>query len=1556
MDATINIYSADGTILKTVPVTSAAEHVEEMMKSNYVRLQWSDVTGAALPVGAYIIYGNKHYTLFEAYQPTQKDELEYNYEPQFQHPMMILAYTPCLYTTYKPGEHPNDPPIPVKQTDWEYVGTLGTICEKLQAIIAEELGTALTIEITVKTTTNVPASAQCSFSGADILTAIGEVCTQFGDLEYCIDWDNAMIYIGDIALGESAIELTEGENVTFASVSTSGAQSSEVGNYYIVRGGTRNITIQTASGNNVQTSERLELDPVQYPDSAIDTRTPGNNEPKLQRILIFDDVYPKLDLYVYNVRKRIRRLLRDGDPVVKEYNQDGTVRSYRTYAVYYLRLAYFTDAQFSDWEDFEVDPTKDIVNGKNLMASFEPNETEGATHSELAGREFEMIAHTAPLHIEPNSDDKGIIDSGIDILKGDYEIVFQQDDELIIPNEDTLEPWGEDDAPTNLCDIVVLFNIVMSPEYLSTARTTLAEKAEKEIIRRSINYNTYQVNSIAAAFHESNPGLTIGCKVNFNKANGQTIESRVTALTTKLDYEEVQTISISNAIIKGATQALKEEVKAISTAIEINETSATSLNRMIASLMRALREYENTFIHKDRSDETGFDLGIGGNLDVEQTASVLGNLTVGAEDTANNIYPALKVFANLLKTELGGALQTYNYFKDMSYGTGWGVDFDGNMQVGSLEVRSALRVLELVYNRLSAEESEYVFTEAGTITEVQTDYEHAGQFVCTLDKRNETDFHAFHCGDVLRGIVNDLTELGGGTYYTCWLEVVDTDTSVPDGSTERNNTITVRMYAGSDCPSGTNYPPMKHMVVQRWGNSVIPSATTHADERYSAFIEQKDGKWVNRRQSCWYISSIEKRIMFLDHVFQPKINEGNYAAFFGLPVNISSFKGHNLDPTQPYLYCRGVFLQDIHFINYLGTEYKVERDRGAWSAETAASQDDPYIVDYAVYQTVTHNNCKWECVSEVPAVYEPSKDNTSEWKLLKENIVPSVYTLITNVKTVIRDSEGTPNVDVVKCYVRKTMDEATTNDTQNQLGYLYYSINGENLRRGNQVELAADDGIKSIRFVFYPRKTEELGSAVMGQSKFGMAMVEAVVDVLDEARGEKGDRGVTLRGPSKWEIGKEYQGGNEGDEYQDIVILDEYPHQMYLCKLTHTASQDTYPPTHSLNDDWTPQYPWTQTEYREFTATKVLFADRGKIENADIKEVTIRGTITEDSKVHNKVYDAGVTTPPSYEEQGYVVNGVPYDPTDPANLVEIVGSDVEGKEGSLYSVSCELAVLEGHEEIDWEHDVKRIDNQIIQLPTYKKTFIYKKVTGEIWFHSNPYKVAGTKLSVFTTQDIQHNWWGFNFDQHETDYVNLLNEGVLVCADPESLLGHILKSGTDLNVRPYHLWNLMSYNDASQAEYSDGLHGRFSFNGRIARFVLLLPGQHLDLISKIEYVPKYDSEYGDYVAEPALVWDICNASDFDAIDINVYATNNPTEAAGTGETISDFDSSYYADASIYGGGGQGCNEAFVCKQLKMTNNIPVKLEINLAGRFANGNLNAEEDVPSWEIKLNPSNNN
>ena len=428
------------------------------MKSDYIRLEWSQEEYMPLPVGAYIEHEGVKYSLFGQYVPDNNGGV-YQYKPEFQHPMMLLAHTPCLLTTRDSlGKE-------IKQTDWTYTGILSTILGRLQGIIYDQLGIMLTFETKFKPTTDVEESATCTFSGVDIISAFSEVCNQFGGIEYHIDWEGKTVWFGDIFLGDE-VSLEEGGNVGMASKSMN---SKDYANYFIVRGGTRNITNKTASGDNVQSDSRLSIDDIDKRASA--------EQPKVQKILTFDYIYPQLDLYVYNVRKRVRRLKdEDKQYVVKRYNADGTVAEYQTYAVYYMRLAY---KEGEAWKDYIINnPSDDIVAGKKLTASFEPNEK--GTHSQLAGREYELIYHKSDKTIIANPT---IGDSGVNILAGDYEIVFEQDGDLIIPNIDTLQPWGNS-TPDDTCDKVVLYNIVMSDEYITNAKVRLAEEAESASIHR----------------------------------------------------------------------------------------------------------------------------------------------------------------------------------------------------------------------------------------------------------------------------------------------------------------------------------------------------------------------------------------------------------------------------------------------------------------------------------------------------------------------------------------------------------------------------------------------------------------------------------------------------------------------------------------------------------------------------------------------------------------------------------------------------------------------------------------------------------------------------------------------------------------------------------------------------------------------------------------------------------------------------------------------------------------------------------------------------------------
>ena len=919
----MKIYDVKKIEIADVPVTKNAKHEQELMKSDYIRLEWSQEEYMPLPVGAYIEHEGVKYSLFEQYVPDNNGGV-YQYKPEFQHPMMLLAHTPCLLTTRDSvGKE-------IKQTDWTYTGILSTILGRLQGIIYDQLGIMLTFETKFKPTTDVEESATCTFSGVDIISAFSEVCNQFGGIEYHIDWYSKTVWFGDIFLGDE-VSLEEGGNVGMASKSTN---AKDYANYFIVRGGTRNITNKTASGDNVQSDSRLSIDDIDKRASA--------EQPKVQKILTFDYIYPQLDLYVYNVRKRVRRLKdEDKQYVVKKYNADGTVAEYQTYAVYYMRLAY---KEGEAWKDYIINnPSDDIVAGKKLTASFEPNEK--GTHSQLAGREYELIYHKSDKTIIANPT---IGDSGVNILAGDYEIVFEQDGDLIIPNIDTLQPWGNS-TPDDTCDKVVLYNIVMSDEYITNAKVRLAEEAEKEIARQYTDKTNYTVNSNPIEFAKRNPGLSIGRAVRYRTLSGEVMSTRINRLSTQLDYPIEQEITLGNAVIKGNTQQLKEDVKSISVAIDVNESSATRINSMLNSMMRELMEYDAHLLHRDRDDETAYKLTVG-ELLVKGIAKVITDMSIGGklstngiENDGNNITKGL--------TELYDVIRSKGFKNSMTAGSGWQIDKNGNAQVESIEVRSYMRVLELVMNRLSAEESEFIFTESGTVETATLNED--GTYTLVMRKKTDKDIIAFQVDDVLKGVVNNLAVSGavGANYYTSWVQVKEVN--------QTTNSIKVAVYADNDTPAKKNFPPCNLMVLHRWGNTT-----------------------KEERQSCWYISSIEKRIVMLDGVTQPKLEEGNYASFYGLPFDMGNFKGYTLEKKQPYLYVRGAFLQDVCFIDYLGKVVKQERYRGVWSQDVANSKD-PYIVTQTTFDTVYHNNAKWQCNSTKGTKEEPSV-GTTDWTKLSE--------------------------------------------------------------------------------------------------------------------------------------------------------------------------------------------------------------------------------------------------------------------------------------------------------------------------------------------------------------------------------------------------------------------------------------------------------------------------------------------------------------------------------------------------------------------------------------------
>ena len=659
----IKIYDIDDKLLMQAEVTSAAKREQEMSKSDYISLSFSAAEKVILPAGAYIYHTYKidkvrevtrKFLLLESYEPTQSDECSWKYTPQFQHPKMILSKTPFFIYTR------NSQNVEVKQNVWSFVGTTSVLSGKITDFLNKDLmfgecGWKVIFQKVTANTINV------SFSDNDFISALTAITNAIGDnCEWHIDYDDEIIYIGKVLVGATPVVLEVGKNVGVPSINNS---KEGYYNAFSIFGGTRNITQVNSKGENVSSGDiRLQLDEGvgtitidgkecsysidKY--STLDLRADKTKEPLFAKVLDFSQIYPSLNTYVYNVRGRVKYVLDDNNKKIPiSYNTDGSVKEYKTFTVWYMRLAYPTtekvegkkiinttvdDGVTHYWYDFEI--TDDLlINGKNIGCSFEANFNTGALSTPLAGRGsngdyvgFELTYHKEASSSHTSDD---VSKDNFSVLAGDYEIIYQEDNEVIIPTNaaEMLIPRGEN-KPSLKCNITVLYNIAMANTiYYEDAQNRLLEKAKEEIVRLLSDLNNYEVKSYSDVFLEDNPQLQIGQNVTYKDGHGYELATRVLKLSTNIDFGFVQTITLGNQVIKGTITQLKEDVQTI---IASGGSSGNGGGYSVSQLRSLIAKYGSDNFLSKQFDDTAH-----GTITWEKIQKLLSGLLVGNSNSEN---------------------------------------------------------------------------------------------------------------------------------------------------------------------------------------------------------------------------------------------------------------------------------------------------------------------------------------------------------------------------------------------------------------------------------------------------------------------------------------------------------------------------------------------------------------------------------------------------------------------------------------------------------------------------------------------------------------------------------------------------------------------------------------------------------------------------------------------------------------------------------------------------------------------------------------------------------
>lgn len=311
--------------------------------------------------------------------------------------------------------------------------------------------------------------------------------------------------------------------------------------------------------------------------------------------------------------------------------------------------------------------------------------------------------------------------------------------------------------------------------------------------------------------------------------------------------------------------------------------------------------------------------------------------------------------ASALIKFLAGA-QFGGFIPGILTGSGGRIDERGNAEFESITSRSSIIAKELIVNRQTAMESNFVFTESGLVESVEenppaTEGDNI-TYTLKLQKRWEGDFTAFKENDVILASVNALAT--GGKYYDMWMRVLSVNTV--------KNTIEVVCYPDSEVPSGVNHPPCELARLIRWGNAV-----------------EED------RQSCWYISSSEGLLVWLDHVTKPIIDKSNYSLAIGKLPDALHFVFANYplaDKRDGAFYAKYLAVQNIIRTDYQGNVKQEVIDRGKWSIDTAKGEE-PYRCIATEVHDVWHYGCRWRCLEDKTQA-EPKYASTG-WAFVEGN-------------------------------------------------------------------------------------------------------------------------------------------------------------------------------------------------------------------------------------------------------------------------------------------------------------------------------------------------------------------------------------------------------------------------------------------------------------------------------------------------------------------------------------------------------------------------------------------
>lgn len=503
-------------------------------------------------------------------------------------------------------------------------------------------------------------------------------------------------------------------------------------------------------------------------------------------------------------------------------------------------------------------------------------------------------------------------------------------------------------------DLIVFLGISLPQSYIANAETRLDNASKQYMLENNVHYYDYPLK-----FDE------------YFLANNLDILGQIhnnTRIKFQFGGESTMALFVKQINIKWGDSVLPQYDITLTDDIEVVINQIGQVTEDVSALRVQMSEIQKYYAQNLVND-------ISSRLSRIQDDIALGKIT---------FQQGLESIGSLI---LHSEIRSDNYIQGMTdQGRGWRIDELGNAEVESIRVRSFMEVLELLVNRLQAQEGDTAFSDNDQIDYVE-EIEYNGEtcYRLTFKEKWKGYFTSQVRGNILKGVANtlaanlahvsevedteDTEHDGSNSYFTSWMQVVATHS---EDNTLGNNQVVVVLYDDDQVPSGTNFEPCELMTVVRWGN------TLSVNEQGIT-----DGEKERRRrlQRSFVLSNTDGRITKLVGVTTPILTKDNYGTTLGtLPdwvVSDYTEVGTRYKAGRDYLYTQGIVVRDFIKIDNSGSEVPNYIDKGQWVIGTE------YFSEIAETDDVWYDGQYWRCTQHhVATAGNYPQANSRYWALL----------------------------------------------------------------------------------------------------------------------------------------------------------------------------------------------------------------------------------------------------------------------------------------------------------------------------------------------------------------------------------------------------------------------------------------------------------------------------------------------------------------------------------------------------------------------------------------------